>query len=155
MSAYSFYPGSPSFLAMKYQRTYTPRTQLEPGERYRLRRNMEVQVRIYFTIRQTLSQSDLNSTIFCQFSYLLCIQAQAVQIPINNLPYNDITKRFFNEIFSRLHIFTFSKMAFERSKRKEFSKLNTFHCTYIQWLVARNSNGLSFENAPMYPNTIA
>jgi len=44
MSAYSFYPGKPSFLAMKYLRTYTPNTQLEPGERYRLRRDMEYQV---------------------------------------------------------------------------------------------------------------
>ena len=44
MSSYSFYPGTPSFLAMKYLRTYTPSTNLMPGERYRLRRNMESKV---------------------------------------------------------------------------------------------------------------
>ena len=48
MSSYSFYPGTPSFLAMKYLRTYTPSTQLQPGERYRLRRNMEAKVRSIF-----------------------------------------------------------------------------------------------------------
>jgi len=54
MSAYSFYPGTPSFLAMKYLRTYTPNTHLEPGERYRLRRNMEVQVPGYSEISRDL-----------------------------------------------------------------------------------------------------
>jgi len=54
MSAYSFYPGKPSFLAMKYLRTYTPNTQLEPGERYRLRRNMEIQVPGYSEISRDL-----------------------------------------------------------------------------------------------------
>jgi len=54
MSAYSFYPGKPSFLAMKYLRTYTPNTHLEPGERYRLRRNMEIQVPGYSEISRDL-----------------------------------------------------------------------------------------------------
>lgn len=54
MSAYSFYPGTPSFLAMKYLRTYTPNTHLEPGERYRLRRNMEIQVPGYSEISRDL-----------------------------------------------------------------------------------------------------
>jgi len=54
MSAYSFYPGKPSFLAMKYLRTYTPNTQLEPGERYRLRRDMEYQVPGYSEISRDL-----------------------------------------------------------------------------------------------------
>jgi len=54
MSSYSFYPGTPSFLAMKYLRTYTPSTQLQPGERYRLRRNMEAKVHGYSDISREL-----------------------------------------------------------------------------------------------------
>ena len=42
--AYSFYPGKPSFLAQKYLREYIPRTTLQPGERYALRRTMEAKV---------------------------------------------------------------------------------------------------------------
>lgn len=54
MSSYSFYPGTPSFLAMKYLRTYTPSTNLMPGERYRLRRNMETKVPGYRDIANEL-----------------------------------------------------------------------------------------------------
>merc|ERR1712079_802098 len=54
MSSYSFYPGTPSFLAMKYLRTYTPSTNLMPGERYRLRRNMESKVPGYSEISRDL-----------------------------------------------------------------------------------------------------
>jgi len=54
MSSYSFYPGTPSFLAMKYLRTYTPSTHLEPGERYRLRRTMEQKVQGYREISRDL-----------------------------------------------------------------------------------------------------
>ena len=44
-SSYSFCPQSPSFLAMKYLRSYVPHsTTLLPGERYRLHLNMEAKV---------------------------------------------------------------------------------------------------------------
>lgn len=39
---------------MKYLRTYTPTTQLKPGERYRLRRTMEVQCPGYSEISREL-----------------------------------------------------------------------------------------------------
>lgn len=54
MSSYSFYPGTPSFLAMKYLRTSTPSTHLMPGDRYRLRRNMEQKVPGYRDIANEL-----------------------------------------------------------------------------------------------------
>eukprot|EP00093_Oithona_nana_P004702 04702.XXX_47540_48001_1 [CDS] Oithona nana genome sequencing. len=52
--AYSFYPGKPSFLAQKYLREYIPRTTLQPGERYALRRTMEAKVPGYREIHQEL-----------------------------------------------------------------------------------------------------
>ena len=150
MSAYSFYPGSPSFLAMKYQRTYTPRTQLEPGERYRLRRNMEIQVRNYFPI-----------TFQIRFEFYIFLPIFLPCCAYRLRPFKFLTasgrtmvwqKDICYEISSRLHLFSFSKKTFERSKSKEFSQKNPHFI--VPSHTARNINGLSFRNAPMYPNII-
>jgi len=54
-SRYSFCPQSPSYLAMKYMRTYTPySTALLPGERYRLHLDMESNVPGYKDINREM-----------------------------------------------------------------------------------------------------
>ena len=62
--AYSFYPGKPSFLAQKYLREYIPRTTLQPGERYALRRTMEAKVTIHNLTR--FVHKKVNFFFFCR-----------------------------------------------------------------------------------------
>jgi len=82
-NSYSFCPQSPSFLAMKYLRTYMPRsTTLMPGERYRLHLEMESRVAGYKELnremrdlsveidsrRRMMMSPDRELTPYCAFS---------------------------------------------------------------------------------------